>query len=354
MRSKRIIRKARLAYKSEEQIEDEKLKKPAKKAYNQLRRSGILKSLFPKSPLPKDIFFSKPYLYYYIARIFVSLAKHQQERRQISDHLHVYMNKLKNEGLRLIKKTPSINRSKTKAIKIRLSICRELLRYSQYEHADYWKDLAYFKLFKYLKLMWKLKYDDIIEIMSKLSVFYGKTTVSCKEELSPSGKYFTRYFPTYSRSGELRVAKDDRKKPIGDNKLKPKCKNFKADTVRCEFTYCEREKANIAKRLMRIMAQKDKGMIFYDEDAHGELSWGDLLQERKTFTNLYKRKQLRKVSINDTERYLSEVIKYSYLKHHIDECLLRKILIYLKLDPRAHMDNLLSDKEFCQATSLQL
>jgi len=353
MKLKSTIRKASLASKSEEQIEDEKLKKPAIKAYNQLKRSAILKILFPKSPLPKDIFFSKPQLYLYIARMFVSLTKHQQERRQISDHLRVYMNRLEKEEAKLAKRMPGINRARIEAIRIRLSICRELLRYSKYEHADNWKDLAYYKLFKYLKLMRKLKYDNIIEIMSKLSVFYGQAGVSCREDISLSGKYFTRYFPVYSKRGELWIAKDQ-KKSLGDNKLKPNCKNYKINTEECEFAYCEREKANIAKRLMRIMAHNDKGMIFYDEDTHGELSWQDLLQERKTFTNLYKRKQLRKVPIDDTERYLSEVIKYSYLKHHIDEYLLRKILIYLKLNPQEYMTNLLSDKEFCQVASLQL
>jgi len=353
MKSKRIIRKTSLASKSEEQIKDERLKKPAIKAYNQLRRSAILKILFPKSPLPKDAFFSKPQLYFYIARMFVSLAKHQKERRQISDHLHVYMDKLKNEETRLVKKTPGINKTKIESIGIRLRICKELLRYSQYEHADNWKDLAYYKLFKYLKLMWKLKYNDIIEIMSKLSVFYGQEGVSCKEEYSLSGKSFTRYFPAYSSSGKLQIIKDHMK-PIGDNKLKKQCDCLNGETKECEFNYCERERANIAKRLMRIMAQKDKGLLFYNEQKYGEITWQGFLEERKTFTGLYKKKRLHKVPINDTEKYISEEIKHTYLKHHIDGYMLRKILIYLKLNPQEYINDLLSDKEFCQAVSLQV
>ena len=351
MRFKKIIRKTKLVSKSKERIEDEKLRKPVRKALDLLRRSKILNDLSPKSPLPKGLFFSKPQLYFYTARIFASLRKHQQERRHIADQLHLYMNKLEKEEARLIKKASCINKSKIEAIEIRLRICRELLRYSQYEHKDYWKDLAYYKLYKYLKLCRKLKYDDIFSVMSKLSILYRQTSVSCKEEPTASCKFFTRFFPAYSKEGKFQVLEEKVRLP-SDKKIKKTCIHFIGNVI--APSCCEKEKINITKRIARIMSPKEKGLLFYNEQKYGEIPWQGFLGERKTFTRLHKKKQLRKVPINDTEKYISEEIRHTYLKHHIDEYLLRKILMHLKLNPQEYISDLLSDKEFCQATSLHI
>ncbi|MDP3697450.1 MAG: hypothetical protein Q8R55_05530 [Candidatus Taylorbacteria bacterium] len=355
MKAKRKYFRSARRFKSEEQIEDEKLRKPVRVAIRALKRSKILSNTFPQSSLPKDLFFRKPRFYFDVARIFVSLAKHQEERKKIGTPLRDYQKQLEQIESELVKLPAGMKGIETRRDKIRVRylICKELLKYSQYEHKDQWKDLAYWKLFKIFRYIWKLKYDDTIELMAKLAVLFGQAAVSCKEVLSERRKSFVRYFPAYSRDGMFRIRRE-RVRLVSDNKLKRGCPDFCMEDTSCIGTYCAKEKANIAKRISRLHTIKNKGLYFYDEPEHKEMTWRELLNETKTFRRFKKKKLLRHVPISDLERYLEEEVKHVYLKHHIDSVLLAKILRHLKLDPDKYTDDLLSDKEFLQAALLQL
>ncbi|MBF0216122.1 MAG: hypothetical protein HQL30_03895 [Candidatus Omnitrophica bacterium] len=348
-KSKKIILKVAPGPKSAERIEDEKLREPVRKAIQQLRESKILCDLLPKAAVPQDPCFNEQHLSLNIAKVFVSLDKHQGERRHIAEKLHQYLDKLENYECRLIKKSSNGLMKKAKEIRVRIQICKEFLKHSQYEHKDCWKDLAYYKLFQNLKHCQKLKYNDTIAIMARLSILYRQTSVSCREDLTSSGKYFNRYFPIYSKDGKFQAI-SEKVRLSSDEKLKTLCYFFK--NGRTHSTCCKKEKANIAKRIARVMSPKDKGLLFYDESKYGELTWSDLLSERKTFKRLYGKKMLRKVPINNIEKYLGENIRHIYTKRCLDEVLLTKILTHLNLSPQEYLPKLKSDKEFWLATSL--
>lgn len=154
----------------------------------------------------------------------------------------------------------------------------------------------------------------------------------------------------FSKNGKFQISTEKMRLP-SDKKTMKTCIYFNGKDI-ASFC-CEKEEVNIKKRIARVMAIKDKGLLFYNEELHGEIPWQGFIEERKTFTQLRKKKQLRKVPINDTEKYLAEGIWHMYSKHQMDEYLLRKILIHFKLNPQEYINDLLADKDFWQATSLQ-
>ncbi len=235
---------------SDDQEKEKQIKAIYLECFARLKKSCILDDVPHKGNIRDNQLFGKRHSLIYICKNFASLHWHQKHRRQISANLRKYLETLQRELSSLEKiRTLPVQNLKAK-VHLCIRIVQELIPKYSLSKKDYLKDLVYWNIFKLFRYAWRLKYDETLGILTKLTILFEESTATCQQISIRDNKRCWLYSPTYAANGRFIVQKS--KVSVTGRKVK-KCRRWDDNKRKCwNDDYCTKEETNTDQRLTRL------------------------------------------------------------------------------------------------------